>query len=96
MSEKPSVRRIHYVVAGDVQGVGFRAFTQDRANGLRLGGWVKNTWDGRVEGESEGPPSAILELVAHLERGPISAHVDTLVVRDIPAMGEIPPYRIAR
>lgn len=89
-------RRIGFTVTGDVQGVGFRAFTRDRAAGLGLTGWVRNTWDGRVEGEAEGPDHALRELALLLERGPISSHVETLAVRDLPPLGEKGPFRIAR
>ena len=90
----PNRRRIRFTVTGDVQGVGFRAFTQDRARGLGLAGWVRNTVDGRVEGEAEGPVPAILELTALLQRGPLSSHVDSLVAREIPASGENGAFRI--
>jgi acylphosphatase len=83
-------------VTGDVQGVGFRSFVQDRASGFGLAGWVRNTWDGKVEGEAEGPVPAILELSTILERGPISSHVDSLVAREIPLLGETGPFRITR
>lgn len=37
-----------------VQGVFFRANTKKCADALRLTGWVKNTYDGRVEAVFEG------------------------------------------
>ena len=89
-------RRLRFTVTGDVQGVGFRAFTQDRAKGLGLSGWVRNTWDGRVEGEAEGTPGSLQEFRDHLERGPISSHVDHLAVADLPVLGETGPFRITR
>lgn len=41
--------RVHAVVAGLVQGVGFRYFTVMTAGKLGLGGWVRNCYDGSVE-----------------------------------------------
>ncbi|WNY69069.1 acylphosphatase [Borreliella lusitaniae] len=38
-----------YFISGKVQGVGFRLFTQQIANNMRLNGFVKNLNDGRVE-----------------------------------------------
>ncbi|WKC84823.1 acylphosphatase [Borreliella lusitaniae] len=38
-----------YFISGKVQGVGFRSFTQQIANNMRLNGFVKNLNDGRVE-----------------------------------------------
>jgi len=44
---KKQARR--YFVSGLVQGVGYRYFTQDAADRLRLTGYVRNLRDGRVE-----------------------------------------------
>ncbi len=40
---------LHFYVSGKVQGVWFRASTQEKAQQLKLTGWVKNLHDGRVE-----------------------------------------------
>ena len=46
--------RIHCFIAGRVQGVSYRAYTQREATQLGLGGWVRNCADGRVELVAEG------------------------------------------
>ncbi|OJH14680.1 acylphosphatase (plasmid) [Borreliella bissettiae] len=38
-----------YFISGRVQGVGFRFFTEQIANNMKLKGFVKNLNDGRVE-----------------------------------------------
>src|SRR5687767_612845 len=48
------LRRLHAVVSGRVQGVGYRATAQDEARALGLGGWVRNRADGTVEVDAEG------------------------------------------
>jgi acylphosphatase len=53
-----------------VQGVGFRFFTQDAAEDLRISGFVKNLRDGRVEVYALGTPQQHAKLRAMLERGP--------------------------
>jgi acylphosphatase len=53
-----------------VQGVGFRYFTQDAAEKLRIGGFVRNLRDGRVEVFAVGTPQQHQELRVLLERGP--------------------------
>jgi acylphosphatase len=53
-----------------VQGVGFRYFTQDVAERLKISGFVRNLRDGRVEVFAMGTPQQHRELHALLERGP--------------------------
>ena len=67
--------RLHAVIEGTVQGVGFRYFVQDAANLLSLSGWVRNRWDGTVEVLAEGERSRLEQLLAALRRGPRSAQV---------------------
>jgi acylphosphatase len=67
-------RRI--LVSGRVQGVAFRATTQERARTLGLVGWVRNLTDGGVEVVAQGEESALDELVAWCHRGPRAARVD--------------------
>ena len=86
--------RIRFLVSGDVQGVGFRAFALDRARGLGLAGWVRNRWDGKVEGEAEGPDVALAAFGRELRRGPVSAQVDSVQIHEIPAMGDRLVFRI--
>lgn len=58
--------RKHIIFHGSVQGVGFRYYSEHKANQLRLTGWVKNLYNGDVEMEVQGAESAIDELVAFL------------------------------
>ena len=53
-----------------VQGVGFRYFTQRAAAKLKVGGYVRNLTDGRVEVFVIGTPQQLRELRSMLERGP--------------------------
>ncbi len=68
------------VVSGDVQGVGYRAFTQRVAKELGLSGWVRNLYDGRVQVEVEGPRAKVEELLARLRGGPLLAEVTDVSV----------------
>jgi len=75
-------RCVHAFVSGRVQGVGFRAFTQQVAKTLKLGGWVRNLDDGRVELLAQGPPAAVEKLLAEVSRGPRGAKVEKVVTND--------------
>jgi acylphosphatase len=79
---------VHVLVSGRVQGGGFRAFTQEQAAARGLGGWVRNLPDGRVEAVVEGPREKVAELLARIARGPESARVDKLDVKDERAQGD--------
>ena len=67
-------------VSGRVQGVCYRAFTQDAALHLGLCGWVRNLPDGRVHAEVEGPRTKIEELLKQLREGPPRAKVTEVAV----------------
>jgi acylphosphatase len=63
-------------ISGKVQGVGFRAFTQEQAQRLKVTGFVRNLADGRVELVAEGPAGDIEKLIEQVKHGPPSAKVD--------------------
>ncbi|TAN32393.1 acylphosphatase [bacterium] len=67
--------RLHGVVHGDVQGVGFRWFLMRKATQLGLRGWVRNRDDGTVEFVAEGRRSELEQLRRAAEHGPAMARV---------------------
>ena len=62
-------------VSGRVQGVGFRYATAEKAEALRLTGYVRNLPDRRVEVLANGEESAVLALRNWLWQGPSLARV---------------------
>ena len=81
------MRRVRAVVTGDVQGVGFRYSTRERARQLGIAGWVRNLPDGSVEAEVEGEAGAVGRMLAWLERGPSGARVASVTVIETPVLG---------
>lgn len=72
-------QRLHCVVEGRVQGVGFRVFVQRKAQRLGLGGWVRNREDGcSVEALAEGAPDQLQQFREALASGPRGAHVNRI------------------
>ncbi len=67
--------RVHVIISGRVQGVWFRASTKQKAEELRLTGWVKNTDDGKVEAVFEGDDAVVNEMIAWCWKGPALAQV---------------------
>jgi acylphosphatase len=87
-------QRLHAVVEGHVQGVGFRYFVMEEAVRLGLRGWVRNIADGSVEVTAEGSEEALRELVDRLRHGPRMASV-TWVQEDWSAgSGEYTRFRL--
>lgn len=67
--------QLHCTIHGRVQGVCFRAATQDQATSLGLMGWVRNRDDGSVECLAQGPQELLEKLLAWLHHGPSAAKV---------------------
>jgi acylphosphatase len=70
------MERLHAVVHGDVQGVGFRYHVLRRARQLGLRGWVRNNDDGTVELVAEGSRSELEMLRQAAGEGPRLSRVD--------------------
>lgn len=87
--------RAHVYVSGRVQGVFFRAHTQEEAVRRGLSGWVRNLDDGRVEAVFEGPEDKVREIVQWCHRGPSHARVTNVEVRWESPKGEERDFRIA-
>ncbi|MBZ2188441.1 acylphosphatase [Alcanivorax sp. JB21] len=68
----------HVRVQGRVQGVFYRASTQQQAHQLGLRGWVRNCDDGSVEALLCGEQAALDAMLAWMAQGPARARVDTL------------------
>lgn len=88
--------RLHALVRGRVQGVGFRATTADEARRLSLAGWVRNRADGSVEVLAEGSAEALEALESFLRTGPRTAHVSSLQVDRGTAQGAPFPFETRR
>lgn len=72
--------RVHIIVEGLVQGVGFRWFVYRHAEALGITGWVRNLYDGNVEIEAEGERSLLEEFIKQVKIGPRSARVTNLKI----------------
>lgn len=87
-------RRVHIVVNGLVQGVGFRYFTFRKAKELGLTGFVKNLPDGTVEVEAEGEQGMLQELIDAIKIGPRSAVVNEVNTDWNTFTGEYDQFRV--
>ena len=78
------MRRRAITVIGRVQGVGFRFYASDCARRYSLTGWVRNTSEGSVAIEVQGPALFIDSFIAEIREGPALARVRELQVADVP------------
>lgn len=73
-----------WLIAGRVQGVGFRWYTIRKAEECGVAGWVRNLPDGRVEAVAKGKRDSIAAFDAVLRRGPRLSDVENVDKVDIP------------
>ncbi len=76
MNEKCSIQLL---IEGRVQGVGFRYFVREQANALGITGWVRNTYDGKVQAYGEGTRDKLEIWVNYLNQGPRSSFVTNII-----------------
>jgi len=71
-----------FVVSGRVQGVWYRASTQQQAKELEIKGYARNLPDGSVEVMACGSQDNINKLHNWLRQGPSNAKVSTVLIED--------------
>lgn len=88
--------RAHVVISGRVQGVGFRYDTQWTAQGIGVGGWVRNRRDGTVEAVIEGDKERVERMLEWCRRGPALARVERVDLAWESTTGEFTAFAIVR
>jgi acylphosphatase len=91
-----SFQRLHVLIKGRVQGVGFRAFVLEQGLRLHLKGWVRNTWDGNVEVLAEGDRADLDILFGLLNPGPRGSIVESITPEWSMGTGEFMIFRVER
>lgn len=86
----------HYLVSGEVQGVGFRFFAQRVAARHQVVGYVRNLADGRVEVLAEGTPEGVEGFKHDLAAGPQYSRVEQVEELSVEPTGRYPTFRIER
>ncbi|MEJ5365193.1 MAG: acylphosphatase [Desulfosoma sp.] len=87
-------KRVHVWISGRVQGVFYRAYTQDAARSQGVTGWVRNLPDGRVEAVFEGDARAVDAMVQWCHRGSPLSRVDRVDVQEEPYQGEFADFGV--
>ncbi|XP_057261835.1 acylphosphatase-2 [Pezoporus wallicus] len=72
-----ALKSVDYEVFGRVQGVCFRMYTEQEAAKLGVVGWVKNTSQGTVTGQVQGPEDKVNAMKSWLTKvGSPSSRID--------------------
>jgi len=77
-----NVKTVTVRIEGLVQGVYYRAWTEQTACRLGIDGWVRNRRDGCVEAVFSGPGDQVDEMLRRCADGPPDAKVTDVVVID--------------
>lgn len=72
------VQVVRVVIAGNVQNVWFRGWTEQQAIRLGLDGWVRNLRDGTVEALFSGSAEAVASMLDACNEGPPVANVSSV------------------
>ncbi len=89
-----TLKRIRVLVEGRVQGVYYRASTQQQAVSLGVTGWVRNLADGSVEFEAQGSNQQLLHLLDWAKQGPSNAQVTSVTESVIPLVNDEQQFNI--
>lgn len=94
-SVEPDLVHAHVLIAGEVQGVGYRMTTHKIATHLGLNGWVRNLPDGRVEAVFEGDRATVERIIHWCHQGPPTSLVKSVAV-EYNSLKEIKGFQIRR
>ena len=87
-------KRIHVYYSGMVQGVGFRFTAERTAISLGLQGWVKNTFDGKVEAACEGEEAKLVDFLSKIKNGSMKHYITGADVTWHEATGEFSGFSV--
>ncbi len=96
MADDQELQRVHIVVKGRVQGVGFRAHVQYSARQIGVTGWVRNVGYDTVEATGEGEREKLDRFVQAVKTGPVGSSVDESEVEWQNATGEWSDFQMRR
>ena len=85
---------VHISVYGEVQGTGFRTWSQKQADKFSLSGWIRKASDGSFEIFSQGNKDKIDDFVSKCWDGPNMAFIDEVLVKDVKSDDSISDFQI--
>lgn len=82
------MKRVHVIVSGRVQGVGFRYFAVSLASKYQISGWVRNLYNGDVELEAQGTSDKLQFFLQEVQEGNRFVRVRNMEVSTISLKNE--------
>jgi acylphosphatase len=82
MSQK-NIETYNLLLSGRVQGVGFRYFAEARAARYNIKGYVRNTYDNKVEVVCQGEPDNLDKFIVEVKNGPSFSHIKQVDMEEI-------------
>ena len=76
------MKKIHIIISGKVQGVGFRYWLCQKSNERNVYGWVKNKISGEVEAVLIGDCKNVDEILELCKQGPLSSKVNNIKIQN--------------
>ncbi len=86
--------KVHLLISGRVQGVGFRAAVSRKAKNLDLTGWVRNLKDGRVEIIIEGSEENTKKFIDWVRKGSFLSKVSDVKIERQEYRGEFNNFKV--
>ncbi len=87
-------KRLHAVIHGRVQRVGFRNFVEMVASQENVTGWVRNLYSGEVEVMAEGEETELIPFLTMISQGQPPAYVTDVKIEWENATGEFESFDI--
>jgi acylphosphatase len=87
-------KQVRIQIQGQVQGVSFSYFAQQKARELNLLGEIQNKKDGSVEVIVQGEPESLEQFIRWCKSGPERASVEYVSVHEQPVSSNYNEFRV--
>jgi acylphosphatase len=88
------INRIHIIITGHVQMVGYRVYVQSCAKNLDVFGWVQNVGNCKVETIGEGGLESLNNFLLLVTKGPRGSRVSDVNINWGSSTGEFHQFDI--
>jgi acylphosphatase len=78
-----NIKTYEVLLSGRVQGVGFRYFVESIAGKHDICGYVRNTYNNKVEVICQGEEDDIEQFIGEIKRGPTFSAVNDVKIEEI-------------